>query len=74
MKNGNQPKYEIVIFWDEGDKIFVAEVPELAGCVAHGKTHVEAVENVGKAIDLWLESAREYGDDSPKPKPHRLAA
>ncbi len=74
MKNGQTPKYEIVIYWDDGDKIFVAEVPELAGCAAHGKTQIEAVKNIGDAVELWLESAREFGDEVPEPRQHKLAA
>ena len=74
MKNENSPKYEIVIYWDDDDKIFVAEVPDLAGCMAHGKTQVEAVENITDAIELWLDTAREFGDHIPEPKRHQLAA
>lgn len=74
MKNGNLPKYEIVIYWDKDDEIFVAEVPELAGCSAHGKTRVDAVQNVGEAMELWLETAREFGDVIPQPRQHQLAA
>lgn len=48
-----------------GDEIFVAEAPELAGCSAHGKTQVEAVQSVNEAIYLWLETAREFGDTIP---------
>ncbi len=67
-------RYEIVIYWDDQDKIFVAEVPELAGCAAHGKTQTEAVQNVNDAIELWLETAREFGDEIPEPKQRLLAA
>ncbi len=67
-------KYEIVIYWDNQDKIFVAEVPELAGCVAHGKNQIDAVKNVNDAIELWLETAQEFGDEIPKPKQRKLAA
>lgn len=74
MKNGKAPKYEIVIYWDNDDKIFVAEVPDLAGCMAHGKTQIEAVQNVSEAIELWLETAREFGDKIPEPRRHQLAA
>lgn len=74
MKNGQVPKYEIVIYWDNDDKIFVAEVPDLAGCMAHGKTQIEAVQNVGDAMNLWLETAAEFGDRIPKPRLHQLAA
>ena len=66
--------YEIVIYWDDQDKIFVAEIPELAGCAAHGKTQIEAVQNVNDAIELWLETAREFGDKIPEPKQRLLAA
>lgn len=74
MKNGNSPKYEIVIYWDDDDQIFVAEVPELPGCMAHGATQMDAVQNVREAIDLWIETAREFGDEIPKPQPHPIAA
>ena len=66
-------KYEIVIYWDNDDKIFVAEVPELAGCLAHGKTQIEAVKNINEAVELRLETAREFGDEIPEPRRHRLA-
>jgi predicted RNase H-like HicB family nuclease len=74
MKNGKVPKYEIVIYWDNDDKIFVAEVPDLSGCMAHGKTRAEAAHNISDAIDLWLETAREFGDKIPEPRRHQLAA
>lgn len=74
MKNGKAPTYEIVIYWDNGDKIFVADVPDLAGCMAHGKTRIEAAQNVTDAIELWLDTAKEFGDPIPKPRQHRLAA
>lgn len=74
MKKENLPKYQIVIYWDNEDKIFVAEVPELAGCAAHGKTQIEALQNVNEAIELWLETAREFGDKIPKPRPYPIAA
>ena len=74
MKNRNSPKYDILIYWDSNDKIFVAEVPDLLGCSAHGDTRVEAVKNIGDAIELWLETAREFGDEIPQPSRHKLAA
>jgi len=49
-------------------------VPELAGCVAHGKNQIDAVKNVNDAIELWLETAQEFGDEIPKPKQRKLAA
>ena len=67
-------KYEIIIYWSEEDKAFIAEVPELAGCSAHGKTQIDAVKNINEAVELWLETAREFGDEIPEPRQHRLAA
>lgn len=66
--------YEIVIYWDDQDKIFIAEVPELADSAAQGKTQIEAVQNVNDAIELWLETAREFGDKIPEPKQRLVMA
>ncbi|MBV9678439.1 MAG: type II toxin-antitoxin system HicB family antitoxin [Acidobacteriaceae bacterium] len=61
-------KYEIILYWSEEDKAFIAEVPELSGCVADGITRQEALANVETVISEWLETARELGRDIPKPK------
>lgn len=74
MRNGQMQKYEIIIYWDNQDKIFVAEVPELAGCLAHGKTQIDAVKNINEAVGLWLEAAQEFGDEIPEPRQRKLAA
>ena len=65
-------KYEIIIYWSRQDGVFVAEVPELPGCVAHGDTQQAALRNVNQAMDLWLDTAREFGDPIPEPKGERL--
>jgi predicted RNase H-like HicB family nuclease len=65
-------KYEIVIYWDKKDKIYIAEVPELPGCAAHGKTYDESLRNAQKAIQLWLDTATEFNDPRPEPKGSRL--
>ena len=67
-------RYEIIIFWSDEDRAFVADVPELPGCMAHGKTRIEAAQNVSDAIELWLETAKEFGDSIPKARQHQLAA
>ena len=54
-------RYEIMIFWSETDDAFVAEVPELAGCMADGKTRQEALSNAERIINEWIETARELG-------------
>ena len=51
MKSNQMQKYEIVIYWDDLGKIFVAEVPEFAGCIAHGKTQIDAVKNINEAVE-----------------------
>mgnify|MGYP001594821598 FL=1 len=65
-------KYEIIIFWSKEDQAFVAEVPELPGCMAHGNTHEESLANAKKAMQLWIDTAKEFGDPIPEPKGHRL--
>ncbi|MGR3309340.1 MAG: type II toxin-antitoxin system HicB family antitoxin [Candidatus Brocadiales bacterium] len=65
-------KYEIILYWSNDDQVFVAEVPELPGCMAHGDTHEAALSNVKEAIQLWIDTAREFGDPVPEPKGHRL--
>jgi len=65
-------KYEIIIYWDDQDRIYIADVPELPGCSAHGNTYDEALNNTKEAIQLWIDTAREFGDPVPEPKGHRL--
>ena len=64
----NESQYEMIIYWDNTDKIYVVEVPELPGCMAHGKSKKEALENAEKAVDFWLKTAQEDGIQIPAPK------
>lgn len=61
-------RYEIIIFWSHEDEAFVAEVPELPGCMADGKTYQEALSNAERVIQEWIETARELGRPIPRPK------
>ncbi len=61
-------KYEIIIYWSEEDKAFIAEVPELPGCAADGPTYRGALTNVEVVIQEWIETAKELGRPIPKPK------
>ena len=61
-------KYELIIYWSEVDNAYLAEVPELAGCMADGATYQEAVKNVEIIIDEWLETAKDLGRVIPQPK------
>ena len=65
-------KYEIILYWSDEDKVFIAEVPELPGCMAHGATQEAALKNANEATQLWIETALEFGDTVPEPKGRRL--
>jgi predicted RNase H-like HicB family nuclease len=65
-------KYEVIIYWSDEDQVFIAEVPELPGCMAHGETQTAALANVNEAIQLWIDTAEEFGDPIPEPKGRRL--
>ena len=65
-------KYEIIIFWSDEDQAFIADVPELPGCMAHGDTYDDALASAKEAIYLWIEAAKEFGDPIPEPKGRRL--
>lgn len=60
--------YEIILYWSAEDKAFIAEVPELPGCMADGKTRQEAILNAERIIDEWIEIAKEDGEQIPVPK------
>ena len=64
----NEPHYHINIFWSENDRRWIADVPDLKHCSAHGATPLEAVEEVRVAIELWLETARDENLDIPEPR------
>lgn len=61
-------KHEVIIYWSAEDGAFVAEVPELPGCMADGRTHKEALRAVERVAREWIETARELGREVPEPK------
>ena len=61
-------KYEIIIYWSKEDDAFIAEVPELPGCMADGNSYQEALSNAETIIQEWLETALAQGRPIPKPK------
>jgi len=61
-------KYEVIVYWSEEDEAYVAEVPELSGCMADGTTYEEALRNVQVIISEWIETARALGREIPCPK------
>ena len=65
-------RYEIIVYWSNEDEAYVAEVPELAGCVSDGDSYGEAVANAEDAARAWIETAVELGREIPEPKGRRL--
>ena len=60
-------QYSIYIQYDNVDKIYIASIPELQGCMAHGETKEEALKELEIACELWLETVRELGKEIPQP-------
>lgn len=61
-------KYETILYWSEEDGAYIAEVPELAGCMADGPTAKEALHNAEQIVQEWLDTAKELGRAIPEPK------
>jgi predicted RNase H-like HicB family nuclease len=61
-------RYEIIIYWSEEDQAFIAEVPELPGCMADGSTYRETLAHAEEAISEWIETAKDLGRLVPEPK------
>ena len=61
-------KYEIIIYWSADDNSQVAEVPELAGCMADGQSYAEALSNTEIVISEWIDTALKLGRPVPEPK------
>jgi predicted RNase H-like HicB family nuclease len=62
-----QSAYQVLIYWSEEDQAYIAEVPELPGCIADGETRQEALENTEQIIEEWIETAKELGRTVPTP-------
>jgi predicted RNase H-like HicB family nuclease len=67
-------KYKMIVYWSEEDQAYIAEVPELAGCMADGATYQEAVKNAEQVIAEWIETAVELGRYVPEPRRRLLYA
>lgn len=67
-------KYEIIIYWSEEDQAYIAEVPELPGCAADGKTYKQALANVEVIVHEWIDTAKELRRPVPAPKGRLLYA
>jgi predicted RNase H-like HicB family nuclease len=65
-------KCEVIIYWSNENQVFIAELPELPGCMAHGESQELALKNAQEAIQLWIDTANEFGEPVPVPKGRRL--
>ncbi|MGV0108524.1 putative nuclease of the RNAse H fold, HicB family [Nostoc sp. DSM 114160] len=65
-------RYEIILYWSELDRAFIAEVPELPGCAADGDTYQEALYNVELVVQEWIETAKDLGRPVPEPRPRLM--
>ena len=61
-------KYEVIVWWSEKDQAYIAETPELPGCMSDGKTYEEALKNIQIIISEWIETANKIGREIPQPK------
>lgn len=66
-------KYEVIIYWSDADQSFIAEVPELACCMADGTTMAKALATVETVASEWIEIARSLGRQIPIPRENRNA-
>jgi predicted RNase H-like HicB family nuclease len=67
-------RYEIIIYWSAEDQAFIAEAPELPGCMADGNTHSEALSNLEVVMAEWIETAKEMGRAIPEPRGRLMSA
>ena len=65
-------RYEIILYWSNEDQAFIAEAPELPGCMAHGDDQQDALKNIQDAVQFWIDTAEELGRPVPVPKGERL--
>jgi len=67
-------RYEISIYWSPDDNAYIAEVPDLPGCLADGPSYQAALAAAEEAIESWIQTARDLGREVPSPRPHRVSA
>jgi predicted RNase H-like HicB family nuclease len=68
MRKMGMYRYKIILYWSSEDQSFIAEVPELPGCIADGQTYQEALSNAETVIREWIETAQELRRPIPESK------
>jgi predicted RNase H-like HicB family nuclease len=66
--------YEMIIWWSNQDDTYVVDVPELPGCMAHGATRQDAINNAEAAIKFWIKTAKDDGLEIPEPRGRLVVA
>jgi len=69
-------EYSVKVYWSEEDNCFLAEVPDLPGCIADGATEADARRYAQESAEHWIKMAQYLGRDIPKPsvpEPEELA-
>lgn len=61
-------RYEVIIWWSKEDDCYLAEAPELPGCMADGESLIEVAQAIEESIKLWIDVNRERGVAIPEPK------
>jgi predicted RNase H-like HicB family nuclease len=74
MTDTTLPQYEIILYWSQADRVVIAEVPELPGCMADGANYQSALEAVQIVMQEWIETAESMGRTVPSPKGRLLFA
>ena len=60
--------YHINVFYSDADEGYIADIPDLEPCSAFGETPEEALAEVMRVKEAWLEVARDKGMPIPKPR------
>ena len=61
-------QYQVVTYWSDDDHAFIAEMPELPGCMSDGNTEADARRNIQLIAQEWITRARYLGRELPTPK------
>ena len=67
-------RYAVIIYWSNEDGVYLAEVPELPGCVADGETYQEALAHIEVIMQEWIETANQLNRLVPQPRGKRMDA
>ena len=59
--------YTVVLRKDD-DGNFIARIPELPGCTAHGDDEASAIRYLRSVQRLWIEESLSTGQDIPEPE------